>query len=197
MASHLQAHQYRELRFDYYKIENCYNVNHHRAAQPTERPKTCQALLMHSLPNMPQPPNTLLLKHEGRLQLALEAYNSGQFRSHRAAAQAYNVKRRTLSYRAQGRSFRAEATPNYHKLTATEEQTVIQYILDLDSRGFAPRLCEVADMADKLLGVRGGQPVGKHWAERFVTRSDELKMAFNRAKDRQMILQEDPTVIGA
>ena len=52
-------------------------------------------------------------------------------------------------------------------------------------------------MADKLLGVRGGQPVGKHWAERFVTRSDELKMAFNRAKDRQRILQEDPTVIGA
>jgi DDE superfamily endonuclease/helix-turn-helix, Psq domain len=146
---------------------------------------------------MPQPPNTLLLEHEGRLQLALEAYNSGQFRSHTAAAQAYNVKRRTLSYRAQGRLFRAEATPNCYKLTATEEQTVIQYILNLDSRGFAPRLCEVADMADKLLGVRGGEPVGKHWAERFVTRSDELKMAFNRAKDRQRILQEDPTVISA
>jgi RecB family endonuclease NucS len=52
-------------------------------------------------------------------------------------------------------------------------------------------------MADKLLGVRGGKPVGKHWAERFITRSDELKMAFNRAKDRQRILQEDPEVIGA
>jgi hypothetical protein len=52
-------------------------------------------------------------------------------------------------------------------------------------------------MADKLLGVRGGEPVGKHWAERFVTRSNELKMAFNRAKDRQRILQEDPAVIGA
>jgi hypothetical protein len=44
------------------------------------------------------------------------------------------------------------------------------------------------DMADKVLGVRGGQPVGKHWAERFVTRSDQLKMAFNRAIDRQRIL---------
>ena len=42
-------------------------------------------------------------------------------------------------------------------------------------------------MADKLLAVRGGQPVGKRWAERFITRSDELKMAFNRAKDRQRI----------
>jgi hypothetical protein len=43
-------------------------------------------------------------------------------------------------------------------------------------------------MADKVLGVRGSKPVGKHWAKRFVTRSDELKIAFNRAKDRQRIL---------
>jgi hypothetical protein len=34
-------------------------------------------------------------------------------------------------------------------------------------------------MADKLLAVRGGELVGKHWAERFVTRLAELKMAFN------------------
>ena len=79
----------------------------------------------------------------------------------------------------------------------TEEQTIVRYILDLDSRGFAPRLYKVADMADKLLGIRGGEPVGKNWAERFVTRLDELKMAFNRAKDRQRILQEDPEVINA
>jgi hypothetical protein len=146
---------------------------------------------------MPQPPNPLLLEPEGRLQLALEAYRSGQFQSHRAAAEAFNVKRRTLSHRAQGLLFRAEAAPNCQKLAATEEQTIIRYILDLDSRGFAPRLCEVADMADKLLAIRGGKPVGKCWPDRFVTRSAELKMAFNRAKDRQRILQEDPEIIGA
>jgi hypothetical protein len=39
-------------------------------------------------------------------------------------------------------------------------------------------------MADKLLGVRGGELVGKYWAERFVTRLDKLKIAFNRVKDR-------------
>ena len=52
-------------------------------------------------------------------------------------------------------------------------------------------------MADKLLAVRGGELVAKHWAERFVTRSPKLKMAFNRAKDRQKILQEDPEIISA
>jgi hypothetical protein len=64
-------------------------------------------------------------------------------------------------------------------------------------RGFAPRLYELADIADKLLGVRGGEPVGKHWAKRFVTRSNELKIAFNRAKDRQRILQEGPKITRA
>lgn len=52
-------------------------------------------------------------------------------------------------------------------------------------------------MADKLLRERGGKPVGKNWAERFVTRTDKLKMAFTRAKDRQRIRQEDPEVISA
>jgi len=52
-------------------------------------------------------------------------------------------------------------------------------------------------MADKLLAVRGGTPVGKLWPRRFVSRTEKLKMAFNRAKDRQRILQEDPEVISA
>jgi hypothetical protein len=39
---------------------------------------------------------------------------------------------------------------------------IIQYILDLDSRGFAPRLYEVVDMVDKVLGVRGSKLVSKH-----------------------------------
>ena len=52
-------------------------------------------------------------------------------------------------------------------------------------------------MADKLLTARGEEPAGKNWAGRFVTRSDELKMAFNQAKDRQRIQQEDLVMISA
>jgi hypothetical protein len=39
-------------------------------------------------------------------------------------------------------------------------------------------------MANKLLGARGGKPVGKKWTTRFVTRLDSLKTVFNRANDR-------------
>jgi hypothetical protein len=155
------------------------NVKDHRTPQITEPPKICQAINYYSTSIMSQQRNTLSLEHEGRLQLALLAFNSGQFRSHRAAAKAFDVKRRTLDERARGVPFCLGTVPNTCKLTLTEEQIIVRYILDLDSQGFAPRLCEVADMADKVLGVRGGEPVGKKWAARFITRSNALKIAFN------------------
>jgi hypothetical protein len=124
---------------------------------------------------------------EGRIELALQAYKDGQFRSLRRAADAFNIPQRSLTRRYNGTLARADCQPNCQKLTATEEQTIVRYILDLDSRGFAPRLCEVADMADKLLAARGRELVGKNWPKRFILRTNELKMAFNRAKDRQRI----------
>jgi hypothetical protein len=146
---------------------------------------------------MPQQIQEDKAQQEGRIELALQAYKDGQFRSLRRAADAYNVCSRKLQRRYNGTLARADTRPYCQKLTATEEHTIVRYILDLDSRGFAPRLCEVADMADKLLAARSGKLVGKNWAERFVTRTDELKMAFNRAKDRQRIQQENPEVINA
>ena len=128
---------------------------------------------------MPQQHNAQLSNREGKIQLALSAYSTRQFRSLRHAAEAFNVPHATVARRYNGITHRLDTRNAQHKLTATEEQTIVRYILDLDSRGFAPRLCEVADMANKILGVRGGKPVGKNWAKRFVTRSAELKMAFN------------------
>ena len=136
-------------------------------------------------------------KKEGRIQLALYAYQSGRFRSLQAAATAYTAKYRTLTDRANGVTFYPEVRPPCQKLTQTEEQTITQYILNLDSRGFAPRLCEVEDIANKILGSRTNTRVGKCWARRFVTRTEELKIAFNRAKDCQRMQQEDPEIINA
>jgi hypothetical protein len=132
---------------------------------------------------------------EGRIELAIQAIKLRQFKSLQLAADTYNVPRLTLQRRYNGTLARTNCQPNCQKLTATEEQTIVRYILNLNLRGFAPRLCEVADIADKLLAERGEELVGKNWPERFVTRTDELKMAFNRAKDRQRILQEDPEII--
>ena len=94
--------------------------------------------------------------------LALSAYNNRQFKSLRLAAEAFEVPPSTLTSRYYGTTHILQRRNGQHKLSATEEHTIVQYILNLDSRGFAPRLCEVADMADKLLAVRGGKLVSKH-----------------------------------
>jgi hypothetical protein len=146
---------------------------------------------------MSQQYQDFLTQREGRITLAIKAYTLGQFKSVRRAATAYNVPFQRLSDRLKKITFRPQAPPNCRKLTTTEEQTIVRYILNLNARGFAPRLCEVSDIANKLLAVRDATPVGKNWAERFVSRTEELKMAFNRAKDRQRIQQEDPEVINA
>ena len=46
-----------------------------------------------------------------------------------------------------------------------------------------PHLSEVVDIANKLLAVQGGTPISKNWPTRLVARTEELKMAFNQAKD--------------
>ena len=75
---------------------------------------------------------------EDRIQLALSAYNRREFKTYRKAAAAYNVNHRTLTNRAKGIIFQPETRSGQCKLTETEEQTIVRYILDLDSRGFAP-----------------------------------------------------------
>jgi hypothetical protein len=111
---------------------------------------------------MSQQHNVITLQEDSRVDLTLQAYTLGQFRSLRRAAIAFNIKYQRLSNRLYRISSRAQTRPNYQKLTVTKEQTIIQYILNLDSRGFAPRLCEVVDIADKVLGIRGSELVSRH-----------------------------------
>jgi hypothetical protein len=81
------------------------------------------------------------------------------------------------------------------KLLKTEEDVIVEHILNLDERGWAPRLAAVKDMADCLLAERHRDPVGQNWAASFVKRRPELKVKFNRKYDYRRALCEDPKVI--
>ena|ERR1700733_10808033 len=120
---------------------------------------------------------------EARILLAIEAIRSSRKISRRSAVKIYQVPYTTLSERMAGISPRTETRPNCSKLSRLEEEVIIQRILDLDSRGFAPRLASVEDMANYILESRGGKRVGKLWAYRFVQRQPDLKTRFNRVYD--------------
>ncbi|KAF4332164.1 hypothetical protein FBEOM_14043, partial [Fusarium beomiforme] len=98
---------------------------------------------------------------EARIILALQAYQEDPKLSLRRAAFLYDVHFRTLHYRSQGRQARADCIPNGRKLSDQEEQVIVEYILNLDSRGFPSRYRDIEEMANRLLAERDASPVGK------------------------------------
>jgi hypothetical protein len=144
---------------------------------------------------MSQPINLQSPNQEGKIILAQLSIEKGQIQSGRAAAKIYNAPRETLRRRRAGIPSRRDCTPNSKKLSNLEESVIIQHALDLISRGFAPRLDGVRDMANSILSARGNEKVGKHWPSNFVKRSPELKMQFDRKIDYQRALNENPEII--
>jgi hypothetical protein len=77
------------------------------------------------------------------------------------------------------------------RLSDLEEQITVQFILDLDFRGFPSRLRFVKEMANSLLADRDASPVGKRWAHNFIERQLELKTHLLRKYDYQRAKYED------
>ena len=108
--------------------------------------------------------------NEAKITLALQALQNDEKLSVRAAAEIYGVARKTLGRRRAGKPARRDTTPKSRRLTDSEEEAIVRYVLELVTRSFPPRLCGVEDMANQLLRVRDAPPVGKRWAYNFVKR---------------------------
>jgi hypothetical protein len=140
---------------------------------------------------------------EGRIVLALNAYQKNQFPSLRAAARAYNVPPTTLTRRSKGTPFRPNSRPTNLKLTQTEETTLVQWILSMDTRGISPTQALVHEMAELLVAERVQDAlaippkIGHCWVYRFIKRNPELKARYNRKYDYQRAKCEDPVIIRA
>ena len=128
--------------------------------------------------------------------MAVEAIQNNPKLSIRAAAKIYNVADRTIRRRLAGQPARRDCTANSKKLTQSEEEAIVQYIIELCARAFPPRLRGVEDMANQLLRARDAPPVGKLWAHNFVKRQPELRTRYTRKYDYQRAKCEDPKTIG-
>ena len=78
----------------------------------------------------------------------------------------------TLRARVKGTQPRLEIVSVNRKLLPIEEQSLVQWILELDRRGFPPHIIDVRRMADVLLAARGQDPppppIGRNWVSRFI-----------------------------
>ena len=129
------------------------NVLHGRAAYTSEqRTRASGALLSrpphHTLENisifsMSSQHDTSSSTKEGRGTLALQALKNDASLTVRRAALLYSVSGTTFRRRRAGIATRCNTPPNSRKLSELEELAIVRRILDLDSRGFLPRLIAV------------------------------------------------------
>ncbi|KAM5527292.1 transposase [Fusarium oxysporum f. sp. phaseoli] len=135
------------------------------------------------------------LYSECQILLALQALRNNPKLGLPGAARLYQVNYWALRRRQNGIQSRRDWIPKSRKLSDLEEQIIVKFILDLDSRGFPPQLRGAEEMANRLLADRDASPVGKRWAMNFVKRHKELKTRFFRKYDYQRAKCEDPTII--
>jgi DDE superfamily endonuclease/Tc5 transposase DNA-binding domain/helix-turn-helix, Psq domain len=135
--------------------------------------------------------------NETQLNLALQAIRKTPNLSTRRAAKIYQVGHRRLGERLRGIPPRRDISANSRRLTDLQESVLSEYILELDSKGFPPRLCVVEDMANRILATRQDERVGQRWAGNFVRRRPELRTRFQRKYDYQRAKCEDPAVVRA
>ena len=148
---------------------------------------------------MATPPQQQSIHREGRLALALQAYNQGQIQTLRAAANTYDVPQTTARRRVAGvQPQRGHHAPN-RLLTAIQEESLKQWILSMDQRGMPPRIATVRQMAGVLAVQKAGLStplrVGPNWVSRFIKRHNDLQTKFNRKYDYQRAKCEDPVLI--
>ncbi|KFZ20749.1 hypothetical protein V502_03005 [Pseudogymnoascus sp. VKM F-4520 (FW-2644)] len=166
-----------------------------RVAHPSEWPTKTPKRVNLTIVNMSQLTQAQTSNKEGRILSAISAIKQGQFQSVRVATTLYDIPRTTLRRRIQGMASQRDCTPNSRKLTLYEESALVQYILDLDSRRFPPRLQVVQEIADLLLSERGESLVGKNWTTNFIKRRTEIKAKFSRKYDYKRAKCEDPKII--
>src|SRR3954465_3951020 len=94
---------------------------------------------------------------EHRVLLAIEAIQSTPRMSIRRAAGVYNVPATTIRRRMKGHAAKPDSRNARSNLTTIEEEVIVQYILDQDSRGFSPRIADVGNTANLLLRKRGAR----------------------------------------
>jgi predicted HTH domain antitoxin len=182
------------------------NVFHNRTGRTTERatpPKKrvacCSSLFQTTtMPPIRTAKTQKRIEQEGRIELAIQALRNEKVASLNEAARVFEVPRATLQARFKGRHYRQTLRANCTKLDAIEEDSLENWILDLDARGKAPTFALAGEMANLLLAQRSTTPsltIGINWVQNFVKRRDKLKTRFSRRYAAQRALCEDPKLI--
>jgi helix-turn-helix, Psq domain len=102
-----------------------------------------------------------IIIQETKIILAIEAIRMSKKLSCRKTTKLYQVSYSIFCNRINSRIILLERRLANIKLIILEEEVIIHNILDIDSRGFVPRLASIKDIANYILKSREGRYISK------------------------------------
>src|SRR5690242_13526201 len=118
---------------------------------------------------------------EVAIQPAIAELNSGVRISQRAVCKKWGVPRSSLRARVRGHNPHAIAHSHQQRLTPEQEEFLVQWILDEDSRAQPPSHPRVREMATRILCMNGDtRPLGKLWISHFLARNSRVASIIGR-----------------
>jgi hypothetical protein len=105
--------------------------------------------------------NISVVLKESKIILAIKAIRTSKKQSRQKAAKIYRVLFSILNDRMNSKTSLSESRPVNTNLIILEEEVIIRNILDIDSRGFTPRLAGVEDIVNYILKSRERKHVSK------------------------------------
>lgn len=123
-----------------------------------------------------------MANREHDIQLAIEAFENGEYASVQAAARAYNVPRSTMQARMQGRTNRRRSHESKQRLTQRQEQLLSEWILEQDFQGQSPSHGRVRQMAERILEADNdpNPKLGNKWVQNFIKRNPNVGTCIGR-----------------
>ena len=141
---------------------------------------------------------------EDQIQLALNAFKNGQFKTKKSASLAFNVSETTLHHWLQGIASHSEKAANCQKLSNTEELTLLSWILDMDKHGLPLQLLTICYLAQLLVSAYHGllsssQPftIRENWVNCYIQHHLEFKLKYTWKYDYQHVKCESSKLIEA
>ena len=118
-----------------------------------------------------------------RLELAIQAFKTGWISSMQKAAWLYDIPFSILQRWLNGIKQQSLTNHTKHKLTETEKNTLLQWILSINKQGASSRPTSIQDMTNILLVnydvSKPSLTVRINWIYNFIQHYDTLKTCFS------------------
>ena len=137
-------------------------------------------------------------RQDARLELAIQAVQSGQIGLYFKVAKLYDVFHMTLHNQLKGAWQHSIANCTKHKLTEMKKDILLQWILIMNNCKALLRSSTVWDMINLLLAdcdVSQSSTIGINWVNCFIQHHNTFQTCFSWKYDHQWALCENPSKI--